>query len=98
MEVRRDILVAAIEEHVVYMIAMLSQDCSKRGVKVCIPTPMVMEDRSCGKTIEQDKRDVRKRVQWLNNEIGSETTQIAKLADRKRKISIKKLIKKGHCR
>ena len=66
MEERRDILVAAIEEHDDYMIAMLSVDCSKRGVKVCIPIPMVMEDRSCGKTIEQDKRYVRKHVQWLN--------------------------------
>ena len=80
MEERRDILVAAIEEHDDYMIAMLSVDCSKRGVKVCIPTPMVMEDRSCGNTIEQDKRYVRKRVQWLNKEIDSETKQIKQLA------------------
>ena len=71
MEERRDMLVAAIEEHDNYMIAMLSLDSSKRGVKVCIPTPMVMEDRSCGKTIEQDKRYVRKRVQSLNKEIKS---------------------------
>ena len=54
-----DILVAAIEEHDDYMIAMLSLDCSKRGARVCIPTPMVMEDCSCGKTMEQDKRYVR---------------------------------------
>ena len=66
VEERRDILVAAIEEHDGYMIAMLRVDCSTRGVKVCIPTPMVMEDCSCGKTIEQDKRHVHKRVQWLN--------------------------------
>ena len=60
MEERRDILVAAIEEHDDYMISVLSLDRSKRGVKVCIPTPMVMEDRICGKTIEQNKRHVRK--------------------------------------
>ena len=43
--------------------------------------------------VQFDKRHVRQRVQWLNKEIDSETTQIQKLADRTRKIEIKKWIK-----
>ena len=93
MEQRHDSLVAAIAAH--------DRECLMRGIlvdtrngQVCIPSPMVMGDRSCGRTIDQQqpmviqeaKRIVHKRVQWLSKQIVHETKAIAKLRARTEQI------------
>ena len=68
MEQRRDILVATIDAYD-QAIAHIKQRPLRIGrfihLLVVVPSPKVMGDRSCGSTLQEAKKLVFARVQWL---------------------------------
>ena len=79
MEERRDVLVAAIDEHDGATVALLAHDPRESYSQVRIPTP---GDRSCGGILQETKRNVHKRVRWLNKQVETETKEIRELCTR----------------